>query len=103
MRSRGHTNQVDLQAVKAIKAEFSSHVKAEDWNCISKPPSAVFHNYSHVLRDDKQYSQQMQFNQPILHHTSPTGCQYGLIGNNSYYLYGMHNVPNVALCRNMEI
>ena len=41
----------------------------------------------------------MQFNQPILHQTSPTGFQYGLTGNNSY-VYGMHNAPNVVLCGN---
>ena len=29
--------------------------------------AAVFYNYSYVLGDDQQYSQQMQFNPPILH------------------------------------
>ena len=100
MRSREDTNHVELQAVDATEAESSSHVKAGDWICISKPPPAVSHNYSYVLGDDKQDSQQMQFNQPILHQTSPTGFQYGLTGNNSYYVYGMHNAPNVVLCGN---
>ena len=35
LRSRAHTNHVDFQAVNAIEAESSSHVKAGDWNCIS--------------------------------------------------------------------
>ena len=42
----------------------------------------------------------MQFNQPILHQTSPADFQYGLTGNNSYYLIGMYNVPKVVLCGN---
>ena len=100
MRSRGHANHVELQAVNAIEPESSSHFQAGAWNCISKPPPADFHNYSYVLGDDQQDSQQMQFNQPILHQTSPTGFQYGLTGNNSYYVYGMHNAPNVVLCGN---
>ena len=100
MRSREHANHVELQAVDAIEAESSSHVKAGDWICISKPPLAVSHNYSYVLGNDQQYLQQMQFKQPISHQTSPTSFQYGLTGNNSYYVYGMHNAPNVVLCGN---
>ena len=62
-----------------------------------QPPSAVFDNYSYVLADDQQHSKQMELNQPILHQASPNGFQYSLTGNNSYYVYGMHNVPNVVL------
>ena len=63
LRSRGHTNHdVDLQAVNAIEPKSSSLVKARDWNCISKPEPAVFHNYFYVLNDGQQYSQQIQFN-----------------------------------------
>ena len=101
LRSRVHKKyDVDMRAVNTIKAESSSLVKAGDWSCIPEILPSVFHNYSYVLSDDQQYSQQMQFNYFILHHTSPTGFQYCLVGNHRYYLYWMHNVPNVVLCGN---
>ena len=101
LRSRGIQIMMYLQTVNAVDAESSSHIKAGDWNCISNPPPAAFHNYSYVLGDDQKYSQQMQFIQPTLYHISPTGFQYGLTGNNSYYPYEMHNVPNKDLCGNL--
>ena len=92
-------NHEELQPVNTIEAESSSHFKAGAWNCISKPPFAVSHNCSYVLSDD-QHDSQNAINQPILHQTSPTGFQYGSTGNNSYYVYGMHNAPNLVLCGN---
>ena len=101
LRSRRHKNyDVDMRAVNTIEAESSSPVKVGDWSCIPEPLPAIFLNYSYVLSDDQQYLQQMQFKHFILHHTSPTGFQYDLVGNDRYYLYGMHNVPNVVLCGN---
>ena len=83
LRGRGYMNHdADLQVANAVEAESFSHVKAGNWNCISKPLPAVFHNPSYILGDNQEYSQ----------HISPTGFQYGLGGNNSSYLNKIHNV-----------
>ena len=93
LRGRGYMNHdADLHVANAVEAESFSHVKAGNWNCISKPLPAVFHNPSYILGDNQEYSQQMKFNQPILSHISPTGFQYVLAGNNSSYLNKIHNV-----------
>ena len=64
-------NHVELQAVNATEAESSSYFKAGAWNCIFKPPLAISHHYSYILGDDQPDTQQIQFNEPILHQTSP--------------------------------
>ena len=55
--SKGQMNyNGNFQVVNPDEAEFTIHVKAGDWNCISKHLPAVFHNCSYVLGDDQQYS-----------------------------------------------